>query len=66
MGTEAEDEAGMAVGLVSGLEGSVAFWLAREGSATPTLFDVLLLEGVGKLYDAPNRLAPFNSVVLFR
>jgi hypothetical protein len=54
------------VGLVSGLEGSVAFWLAREGSATPTLFDVLLLEGVGKLYDAPNRLAPFNSVVLFR
>ena len=55
----------MTAGFVSGLEDEcAAFWLAREGSATPTLFDeVPLLEGVGRLYDAPNRLPPFRRVL---
>jgi hypothetical protein len=49
--TEVDEEIGIAAGFVSGLEDECAvFWLALEGSATPTLFDeVPLLEGVGKL-----------------
>jgi len=57
----------MAVGFVSGLEEFVGFWVGRGGSATPMLFDdVPLLDGVGRLYDAPNRLPPFKRELFAR
>jgi hypothetical protein len=57
----------MAAGFVSVLEVCVEFETGRGGSAIPMLFDdVPLLEGVGRLYDAPNRLPPFKRELFGR
>jgi hypothetical protein len=56
----------MAAVFVSGREECAAFGVGG-GSAVPMLFDdVPLLEGVGKLYDAPNRLPPFKRLLFTR
>lgn len=57
----------MAAGFVSILEVCVEFCTGRGGSDTPMLFDdVPLLEGVERLYGAPNRLPPFKRELLVR
>jgi len=57
---DTDEDAGMAAVLLSGLA-DVGTALCRGGSGAPMLFDdVPLLDGVGKLYDAPNRLPPFK------
>jgi hypothetical protein len=57
---DTDEDAGMVAVFVSGLEEDCTAF-CRGGSGAPMLFDdVPLLDGVGKLYDAPSRLPPFK------
>jgi hypothetical protein len=56
----------MAAIFVSGREEYAALGVGGR-SAVPMLFDdVPILEGVGNLYDAPNRLPPFKRLLFTR